>query len=647
MSSPPSLDGLKISDPNSTSNTKSPVIARDFSPRPPTPGSDSESPAPVQTTVLNGDSPQPTQNGTTSNNTGSPAASPTAPTTAHPPPAEGQPDGQASATKSPSALPRPAPPMSFTSAPAVPGSSTAGATRPAVARPGVGRGAMPAPMGMRAAAGRGGGQMQTKMLPSLQAKMDKIAASRQGPPGASTPGGIGPDPNATSMGALLRSQALRAPGAAGPGGGGGGPPAAGPASGPLGLAARRAAGGSAGPPRPNLGMMGMGASSPAGIGRGAGVAGRRMGPPGGLTLSGMKGAPKEDGNKFQDFKTIMDPNGSLRFSSKAVLHAKGVDFDDGDSMKINMDEIEVLGELGKGNYGSVHKVLHRPRNIEMAMKEIRLELDESKLNGIIMELDILHRAVAPEIVEFFGAFTIESCVYYCMEYMNAGSLDTLTGGGVLAKDQKEEEGEDAQLRVPEDVLRRISAAMIRGLKFLKDELQIMHRDVKPTNVLINKKGEVKLCDFGVSGQLEKSLAKTNIGCQSYMAPERIKSETANQNPTYTVSSDVWSVGLSIVELAKGCYPYPPETYSNVFAQLQAIVNGAAPTLPKGYSDDANDFVAKCLEKDPNRRPTYAQLLEHPFLLADKDADVDMVGWVAAALERRAARGISSLNPIQA
>jgi Protein kinase domain len=133
-----------------------------------------------------------------------------------------------------------------------------------------------------------------------------------------------------------------------------------------------------------------------------------------------------------------------------------------------------------------------------------------------MELDILHRAVAPEIVEFYGAFFIESCVYYCMEYMDAGSLDKLQGAGV-----------------PEGVLARIAACMVRGLKFLKDELQIIHRgmslffiyslptyltaDVKPTNVLVNRKGEIKLCDFGVSGQLEKSLAKTNIGCQSYMA----------------------------------------------------------------------------------------------------------------------------------
>lgn len=480
-------------------------------------------------------------------------------------------------------------------------------------------------------------QMPVRVPASLQAKFDREVASRSGAAPSPQLGGV-PSPNATSMSALLRSQAL-----------GGGRNVQGPNAGPLGLAARRA--GPGGPPRPTLGQMGQ--STPGGLGRPggpggpAGLAGRR-GPPGGLNLSGMKGAPKADDNKFTDFGKIMDPSGSLRFSKKAVLHSKGVDFEDGKSFSINMDEIEVVGELGRGNYGSVQKVYHRPMGVFMAMKEIRLELDESKLAGIIMELDILHRAQAPEIVEFYGAFTIESCVYYCMELMDAGSLDTITGGGQPAKagaaDQNDEGATD---RVPEAVLRRVTLGMIKGLKFLKDELQIMHRDVKPTNVLINKKGEVKLCDFGVSGQLEKSLAKTNIGCQSYMAPERIKGESQNQLSTYTVSSDVWSVGLSIIELAKGCYPYPPETFANVFAQLTAIVNGPAPTLPVGYSDDAQDFVAKCLLKDPNARPTYAQLLEHPFLLADKDSDVDMAAWVAQALERRAERGVVPIATVEA
>jgi mitogen-activated protein kinase kinase len=142
-----------------------------------------------------------------------------------------------------------------------------------------------------------------------------------------------------------------------------------------------------------------------------------------------------------------------------------------------MGQLQLDEELGKGNYGTVKKVLHKPTNVAMAMKvsttlfppsfishtnphvqEIRLELEDAKLNAIIMELDVLHRAVAPEIIEFYGAFFIESCVYYCMEYMDAGSLDKLQAVGV-----------------PEDVLARIATRMVRGLKFLKDDLSIIHR----------------------------------------------------------------------------------------------------------------------------------------------------------------------------
>ncbi|KAF9010558.1 kinase-like protein [Cyathus striatus] len=324
------------------------------------------------------------------------------------------------------------------------------------------------------------------------------------------------------------------------------------------------------------------------------------------------------GSPFSNFSKIVDPSGRLNFSGKAILHAAGVDFSSGASFNINMDQLQLDEELGKGNYGTVKKVLHKPTNVAMAMKEIRLELDEAKLRGIMTELDVLHRAVGPEIVEFYGAFFIESCVYYCMEYMDAGSLDKLQGAGV-----------------PEEVLGRIAASMVRGLKFLKDDLNIIHRDVKPTNVLVNRKGNVKLCDFGISGELDKSLAKTNIGCQSYMAPERIKGESQNNLGTYTVSSDVWSLGLSMIEIGMGQYPYPPETYSNVFAQLTAIVHGDPPELPEDkYSEVARDWVAQCLKKNPKDRATYAQLLEHPFLANDQTRDVDMVGWVEHALEHK-------------
>ncbi|KAJ7780498.1 kinase-like protein [Mycena maculata] len=403
---------------------------------------------------------------------------------------------------------------------------------------------------------------------------------------------------------------------------------------PVAVAARPRGGGMMGRRKPNFTLKdieGAGGASGAGLG------------------AGRPSLRNDAAPAFSNFSKIVDLSGALNFNGKAVLHADGVDFSNGASFQINMGQLQLDEELGKGNYGTVKKVLHRPTNVHMAMKEIQLELSPAKLDGIIMELDILHRAVSPEIVEFYGAFTIESCVYYCMEYMDAGSLDKVLGIKTTAQGGgwEGELGEGA----PEDVLGRIAANMVRGLKFLKDNLQIMHRDVKPTNVLVNRKGQIKLCDFGVSGQLDNSIAKTNIGCQTYFAPERIQGTTTGTDVqeafnTYTVSSDVWSLGLSIIEIAMGRYPYPPETYSNVFAQLQAIVHGEPPELPevKGttdadplevhFSEEARDWVRCCLIKDPTRRATYAELLQHPFLIADSQREVNMVAWVAGALGRR-------------
>ena len=301
-------------------------------------------------------------------------------------------------------------------------------------------------------------------------------------------------------------------------------------------------------------------------------------------------------SEYVDTKT-----GTLKFKGKATIHGKGVDFSSGTSFNISLDEVDNLGELGKGNYGTVYRVRHsRPQlrrpgqglsgsrrlssmasssmttlkndkssggdfpdsstpdttGIVMAMKEIRLELDEAKFAAIIMELDILHRCISPFIVDFYGAFFQEGAVYICMEYMDGGSIDKLYGDGV-----------------PEGVLRKIAMSTIMGLKSLKDDHNIIHRDVKPTNILINTRGQIKICDFGVSGNLVASIAKTNIGCQSYMAPERISGggvAQAGANPgggTYSVQSDIWSLGLTIIECALGQYPYPPETYDNIFSQL--------------------------------------------------------------------------------
>jgi mitogen-activated protein kinase kinase len=329
----------------------------------------------------------------------------------------------------------------------------------------------------------------------------------------------------------------------------------------------------------------------------------------GLTLSSMGGgnaAATQDetkptgGTMMEKYSEFLDAKtGALKFKGKATLNSEGVQFADNSVFSISLDEVDTLDELGKGNYGTVYKVRHaRPKvrrpgmglagnkashlgsqscrtssdasgdeqhsslsssqrgtsGAIMAMKEIRLELDDAKFAAIIMELDILHRCVSPYIIDFYGAFFQEGAVYICMEFMDGGSIDKLYGDGI-----------------PENVLRKITFSTTMGLKSLKEDHNIIHRDIKPTNILMNTRGQIKICDFGVSGNLVASIAKTNIGCQSYMAPERISSGgvamAGNPGGTYSVQSDIWSLGLTIIECALGRYPYPPETYTNIFSQL--------------------------------------------------------------------------------
>lgn len=332
--------------------------------------------------------------------------------------------------------------------------------------------------------------------------------------------------------------------------------------------------------------------------------------------SPVPATPKLQG-LFANYSKYVDiKSGSLNFAGKASLHSEGVNFSSGSSFHISLDELQFIEELGRGNYGTVSKVLHKPTGVLMAMKEVRLELEENKFAQILMELEVLHKCDSPYIVDFYGAFFVEGAVYMCMEYMDGGSLDKIYGNGIQ----------------DEACLAYIADCIIRGLKQLKDQHNIIHRDVKPTNILVNTLGKVKLCDFGVSGNLVASLAKTNIGCQSYMAPERIKSKNPD-DATYSVQSDVWSLGLTLLEVAAGRYPYPPETFDNIFSQLKAIVDGEPPRLDdKIFSKQAQQFVKSCLNKNADFRPLYDMLLKSPWLLQHRDDDPHMAQVVIRQLE---------------
>ncbi|XP_057578927.1 dual specificity mitogen-activated protein kinase kinase 1 isoform X3 [Hippopotamus amphibius kiboko] len=194
----------------------------------------------------------------------------------------------------------------------------------------------------------------------------------------------------------------------------------------------------------------------------------------------------------------------------------------------------------------------------MARKLIHLEIKPAIRNQIIRELQVLHECNSPYIVGFYGAFYSDGEISICMEHMDGGSLDQ-----VLKKAG----------RIPEQILGKVSIAVIKGLTYLREKHKIMHRDVKPSNILVNSRGEIKLCDFGVSGQLIDSMANSFVGTRSYMSPERL------QGTHYSVQSDIWSMGLSLVEMAVGRYPIPPPDAKELELMFGCQVEGDTAETP--------------------------------------------------------------------
>lgn len=170
--------------------------------------------------------------------------------------------------------------------------------------------------------------------------------------------------------------------------------------------------------------------------------------------------------------------------------------------ELSDDDLEKLGELGSGNGGVVMKVKHKPTGLIMARKIIHLEIKPAIRKQIVLELKVLHECNFPHIVGFYGAFYNDGEISICIEYMDGGSLDL-----ILKKAG----------RIPEPYLGKITDAVLKGLNYLREKHKIMHRDVKPSNILVNSSGEIKICDFGVSGQLIDSMANSFVGTRSYMS----------------------------------------------------------------------------------------------------------------------------------
>ncbi|CAI6360102.1 unnamed protein product [Macrosiphum euphorbiae] len=349
---------------------------------------------------------------------------------------------------------------------------------------------------------------------------------------------------------------------------------------------------------------------------------------------------EEDNKLLSNGSTTKQPNSSrVRLSNTETLSEKSrerlkmcqtiqstgkLQLSENKVYDFTSDDLQDLGEIGRGGFGTVNKMLHRSSDTVMAVKRIRSTVDENEQKQLLMDLDVVMKSnECPYIVQFYGALFKEGDCWICMELMDT-SLDKFYKYVYEKLNQ----------RIPENILGKITVATVKALNYLKEKLKIIHRDVKPSNILLDSRGNIKLCDFGISGQLVDSIAKTrDAGCRPYMAPERI--DPVRGRGGYDVRSDVWSLGITLVEVATGRFPYP--RWSSVFEQLCQVVQGDPPRLQasNNFSPNFVNFVNTCLIKEENQRPKYNKLLEHIFIKRSDADSVDVASYISeimAAME---------------
>ncbi|KAM4856238.1 dual specificity mitogen-activated protein kinase kinase 7 isoform 1-T1 [Urocitellus parryii] len=277
-----------------------------------------------------------------------------------------------------------------------------------------------------------------------------------------------------------------------------------------------------------------------------------------------------------------------------------------------INDLENLGEMGSGTCGQVWKMRFRKTGHIIAVKQMRRSGNKEENKRILMDLDVVLKSHdCPYIVQCFGTFITNTDVFIAMELM----------GTCAEKLKKRMQGP-----IPERILGKMTVAIVKALFYLKEKHGVIHRDVKPSNILLDERGQIKLCDFGISGRLVDSKAKTrSAGCAAYMAPERIDPPDPTK-PDYDIRADVWSLGISLVELATGQFPY--KNCKTDFEVLTKVLQEEPPLLPghMGFSGDFQSFVKDCLTKDHRKRPKYNKLLEHNFIKRYETLEVDVASW---------------------
>lgn len=345
-------------------------------------------------------------------------------------------------------------------------------------------------------------------------------------------------------------------------------------------------------------------------------------------------AAEKQGGGYSNFVSV---GGSLH-TQNAVITTGGVkktgalSKEAGSVMTLSPDDLlPMQGDtLGKGSSGAVRKMEHKPSGRLIALKEIKLTNDHH-LDEIGKEMATLYKFAAgtgqsklsPYLIQFYGAYVSEGAAYIALELMD----------GSLADMMNPQASDPLRRGVPEEVLAPVTKAVLKGLDYLHTERHLVHRDLKPGNLLFANDGKVKITDFGVSQELEstKGDAGSFVGTVTYMSPERLTGEK------YQYGVDIWALGISLVELCMGEHPYKNlmgadaalGTEAKFWKLVQHLTGSEGDSkvvdipVDLQMSKEFSDFVHACLVKEKGSRPTASQLLKHDWIVnntADDDED---------------------------
>lgn len=269
-------------------------------------------------------------------------------------------------------------------------------------------------------------------------------------------------------------------------------------------------------------------------------------------------------------------------------------------MALTSERFELGPRIGRGSAGDVHTARDKLTNDVVAVKLVDLEEAEDEVEDIQREISYLVQCSSPFVTKYLGCWLDPGStrLAIAMEYMAGGSVADLIRddlGGPLS----------------ESACAVICRDLLYALDYLHGEGKI-HRDVKCANVLLTATGEIRLADFGVAGTLTQTLGgnkrRTFTGTPFWMAPEVIQ---AHESDGYNSKCDIWSLGITAMEAANGTPPYSDLHPMRV---LFFIPKNPPPRLEGGnFSDAFKEFVAACLQKDPDRRPRANQLVNHRFI----------------------------------